>query len=76
MAHLLKGGLDNFGNVTAYSPPHSSRPGGGGSLLAGQEIGLVPPALPKTPVNQGTRNGPVNYNFPAMKLSASHVQPY
>jgi nicotinate dehydrogenase subunit B len=81
MAHTLKGGLDNNGNVlswshTVYSPPHSSRPGGGGSLLAGQEIGLVPPALPKAPVNQGTRNGPVNYNFPNMKLSAYHVQPY
>jgi nicotinate dehydrogenase subunit B len=81
MAHTLKGGLDNLGNVvswshTVYSPPHSSRPGGGGSLLAGQEIGLIPPALPKAPVNQGTRNGPVNYNFPNMKLSAIHVQPY
>jgi CO/xanthine dehydrogenase Mo-binding subunit len=58
------------------SPPHSSRPGGGGSLLAGQEIGLIPPPLPTAPVNQGTRNAPVNYNFPAIKLSANHVQPY
>jgi CO/xanthine dehydrogenase Mo-binding subunit len=58
------------------SPPHSSRPGGGGSLLAGQEIGLIPPPLPTDPVNLGTRNGPVNYNFPAIKLSANHVQPY
>ncbi len=81
MAHTLKGGLDNLGNVvswshTVYSPPHSSRPGGGGSLLAGQEIGLIPPSLPTAPVNQGTRNGPVNYYFPNMKLSAYHVQPY
>jgi nicotinate dehydrogenase subunit B len=81
MTHTLKGGLDNYGNVvswshTVYTPPHSSRPGGGGSLLAGQEIGLVPPALPTAPVNQGTRNAPVNYNFPNMKLSANHVQPY
>jgi nicotinate dehydrogenase subunit B len=81
MAQTLNGGLDNMGNVvswshTVYSPPHSSRPGGGGSLLAGQEIGLIPPALPKAPVNQGTRNGPVNYNFPNMKLSAYHLQPY
>jgi nicotinate dehydrogenase subunit B len=81
MAHMLKGGLDNNGNVvswshTVYSPPHSSRPGGGGSLLAGQELGLTPPALPTAPVNQGTRNGPVNYYFPNIKLSAHHVQPY
>jgi nicotinate dehydrogenase subunit B len=81
MAHTLQGGLDMSGNVVSwshavYSPPHSSRPGGGGSLLAGQEIGLVPPALPTKPVNQGTRNGPMNYNFPNMKVSASHVQPY
>jgi CO/xanthine dehydrogenase Mo-binding subunit len=81
MAHTLKGALDSRANVvawshTVYSPPHSSRPGGGGSLLAGQEIGLIPPPLPTNPVNQGTRNGPVNYNFPAIKLSANHVQPY
>jgi nicotinate dehydrogenase subunit B len=81
IAHTLNGALDAVGNVVAwshtlYSPPHSSRPGGGGSLLAGQEIGLIPPALPTAPVNQGTRNGPVNYNFPAIKLSANHVQPY
>jgi nicotinate dehydrogenase subunit B len=80
MAHTLKGALAS-GNVVAWShtvnsPPHSSRPGGGGSLLAGQEIGLIPPPLPTNPVNQGTRNGPVNYNFPAIKLIANHVQPY
>ena len=80
MAHTLKGALAS-GNVVAWShtvnsPPHSSRPGGGGSLLAGQEIGLIPPLLPTAPVNAGTRNGPVNYNFPAIKLSANHVQPY
>jgi nicotinate dehydrogenase subunit B len=81
LAHTLQGALDPGGNVIAWShtvnsPPHSSRPGGGGSLLAGQEIGLVPSALPTKPVNQGTRNGPVNYNFPNIKLSANHVQPY
>jgi CO/xanthine dehydrogenase Mo-binding subunit len=80
MAHTLKGGL-NSGKVVAWShtvnsPPHNSRPGGGGSLLAGQEIGLIPPSLPIGPVNAGTRNGPVNYNFPAMKLTANHVQPF
>ncbi len=82
MVHTLKGvlnsGRDNVvaWSHTVYSPPHSSRPGGGGSLLAGQEIGLMPPSLPTKPVNQGTRNGPVNYNFPAIKLSANHVQPF
>jgi len=82
MAHTLQAGLDQYGNVTAwthtlYSPPHNSRPGTGGSLLAGQEVSqLVPPALPVAPVNLGTRNAPVNYNFPAIKLTANHVQPY
>jgi nicotinate dehydrogenase subunit B len=81
LAHTLDGALDSSGNVlawrhTLYSPPHSSRPGGGGSLLAGQEIGLMPAALPTSPVNQGTRNAPLNYNFPNMKLAANHVQPY
>ena len=47
MVHTLQGALDTTGKVvawshTVYSPPHSSRPGGGGSLLAGQEIGLFP----------------------------------
>jgi CO/xanthine dehydrogenase Mo-binding subunit len=78
MAHTLTGGVN--GNVVSWShevwsPPHSSRPGGGGSLLAGQETGLVPPKLTAT-VNQATRNGPLNYSFTNMKLSAHHVQPY
>jgi CO/xanthine dehydrogenase Mo-binding subunit len=81
IAHTLKGALGSGGSVvawshTVYSPPHSSRPGGGGSLLAGQEIGLIPQTPLTATVNQGTRNGPVNYYFPAMKLSANHVQPY
>jgi nicotinate dehydrogenase subunit B len=81
MAHTLNGALDGSRNVVSWShevwsPPHSSRPGGGGSLLAGQEIGLFPPNLPTAPVNQGTRNGPVNYDFPNMLLTAHHVRPY
>jgi CO/xanthine dehydrogenase Mo-binding subunit len=79
MAHTLTGGIDGSGKVSwsheVWSPPHSSRPGGGGSLLAGQETGLLPPKL-GAPANQGTRNGPVNYSFTNMKLSAHHVQPY
>ena len=81
MAHTLNGGLDGSGNVVSWShtvntPPHNSRPGGGGSLLAGQEIGLIPPSLPGVSINAGTRNGPVNYDFPAMKLTANNVQPF
>ncbi len=81
MAHTLKGALDGSGGVAAWNhevwtPPHNSRPGGAGSLIAGQETGLFPPNLPTAPVNLGTRNAPVNYSFPAIKLSAHHVQPY
>lgn len=81
MSHKLQAGLDAMGNVVSWShelwsPPHNSRPGGGGSLLAGQEIGLFPPNLPVAPVNLATRNGPVTYSFPAIKLVAHHVQPY
>jgi CO/xanthine dehydrogenase Mo-binding subunit len=81
MAHMMIGALNADGSVASWSqevwtPPHSSRPGGAGSLLAGQETGFLPPSLPTAPVNQGTRNAPVNYNFPAIKLTAHHVQPY
>jgi nicotinate dehydrogenase subunit B len=81
MAHTLKGALDGGGNVVSWShavntPPHNSRPGGGGALLAGQETGLIPPNLPPVSINAGTRNGPVNYNFPNITLTANNVQPY
>jgi CO/xanthine dehydrogenase Mo-binding subunit len=81
MAHTLKGALDGGGNVTSWShtvwtPPHNSRPGGANNLLAGQETGLRPPNLPAVSINAGTRNGPVNYNFPNLKLTANNVQPY
>jgi CO/xanthine dehydrogenase Mo-binding subunit len=81
MAHTLNGALDATRNVISWShtvntPPHNSRPGGGGSLLAGQETGLIPPNLPAVSINAGTRNGPVNYNFPNIKLTANNVQPY
>jgi nicotinate dehydrogenase subunit B len=81
MAHTMKGALDAGGNVTSWShtvwtPPHNSRPGPGGALLAGQETGLRPPNLPAAPTNNGTRNGPVNYNFPNLTLTANNVQPY
>ena len=64
------------GVTTVWTPPHNSRPGGGGSLLAGQETGLFPPNLPTVSINAGTRNGPVNYGFPAIKLTANNVQPF
>ena len=81
MAHTLKGVLDGSGGVTAWShevwtPPHNSRPGGAASLLAGQETGLIPPNLPATSINAGTRNGPVNYSFPNIKLTSHNVQPF
>jgi nicotinate dehydrogenase subunit B len=81
MAHTLKGALDGSRNVISWShtvntPPHNSRPGGGGALLAGQETGLVPANLPAVSINAGTRNGPVNYNFPNIKLTANNVQPF
>jgi CO/xanthine dehydrogenase Mo-binding subunit len=81
MAHTLKGALNATGNViswghTVNTPPHNSRPGGGANLLAGQETGLIPPNLPAVSINAGTRNGPVNYNFPNLKLTANNVQPY
>jgi CO/xanthine dehydrogenase Mo-binding subunit len=81
MAHTMKGALDGTGNVVAWShtvntPPHNSRPGGGGALLAGQETGLIPPNLPAVSINAGTRNGPVNYFFPNIKLTANNVQPF
>ncbi|MEH2562721.1 xanthine dehydrogenase family protein molybdopterin-binding subunit [Bradyrhizobium sp. AZCC 2289] len=81
MAHTLKGALDAGRNVVSWShtvntPPHNSRPGGGGALLAGQETGLIPSNLPAVSINSGTRNGPVNYNFPNIKLTENNVQPY
>jgi CO/xanthine dehydrogenase Mo-binding subunit len=79
MVHELKGGLDAANSIvswehTVYTPTHNRRPGGAGSLLAGQEIGLLPPALPNAPRNAGTRNAPVTYGFPNMKLIAKHVK--
>ena len=79
MVPEMKGGLDATNSIvswehTVYTPTHNSRPGGAGSLLAGQEIGLLPPALPNAPRNAGTRNAPVTYGFPNMKLIAKHVR--
>ena len=40
-----------------------------GRALAGQ---LSP--LPNAPTNAGTRNGPINYNFPSKQYVANHVR--
>jgi len=78
MAHTLRGGLDSKGNVvawdhTVWTPSHSGRPGGNpGNLLAGQEIGALPPAL-GAPNGSGTRNQPVNYAFPNIRTTENAV---
>ena len=79
MAHQMTGGLDGNGFVAAwehivFTPTHNTRPGGAGSLLAAQEIGVLPPALPNAPTNAGTRNGPINYTFTNSRLVAKHVR--
>jgi nicotinate dehydrogenase subunit B len=79
MAHQMNGGLDRSGGLVAwehivFTPTHNTRPGGAGSLLAAQEIGLLPPALPNAPTNAGTRNGPINYTFANSRLIANHVR--
>ena len=79
MVHTTNGGLDATGNLVAwehivYTPTHNTRPGGAGSLLAGQEQGVLPEELPNAPRNAGTRNGPVNYVFANKRLVAKHVR--
>ena len=66
MVHTMNGGLDAAGNLIAwehvvYTPTHNTRPGGAGSLVPGQALGLLPEPLPDAADNAGTRNGPVNY---------------
>ena len=79
MVHTMNAGLNTAGDVIAwehivYSPTHNTRPGGAGSLLAGQAQGSLPEALPNAPRNAGTRNGPVNYVFSNRRLVAKHVK--
>ncbi len=79
MVHDMNGALQGS-DLTAwehnvYTPTHNSRPGGlAGNLLAGQQLGFLPSPLPNAPVNAGTRNGPVNYNFPNKQYVANHVR--
>jgi len=78
MVHQMTGGLDAKGNVVAWehevwTPTHSTRPGGAaGNLLAGQEIGFLPPAL-GSQKGTGTRNQPVNYSFANSRTTENSV---
>jgi CO/xanthine dehydrogenase Mo-binding subunit len=79
MVHKLNGGLDASGNVIGwehivYTSTHNTRPGGAGSLLAGQAQGILPEELPNAPRNAGTRNGPVTYVFANKRLVGNHVR--
>ena len=80
MLHQMNGALDADGALvawehTVFSPTHSTRPGNNaGHLLAGQAIGFPPAPLPDAPRNNGTRNGPVNYNFTNNRYRANHVR--
>jgi CO/xanthine dehydrogenase Mo-binding subunit len=81
MSHALRGGIDADGNLAAwehtlYTPTHNSRPGGAGSLLAGQAIGLLPPALSASARNSGTRNGPVTYTFANTRMNELQVKSF
>jgi CO/xanthine dehydrogenase Mo-binding subunit len=79
MAHQMNGGLDGSGGVAAwehivYTPTHNTRPSSAGGLLAAQEYGILPPALPNAPTNAGTRNAPINYTFVNSRLIGKHVR--
>ncbi len=74
----LRGGLDEEGNVLAWSyevwtPTHVSRPGDQASMvLAGQLID--PPAEPFEPrYAGGDRNAPTNYAFPNNRVAVNWV---
>src|SRR5712671_2917172 len=55
-----------------WSGRHSSRPGGGGNLLAAEALPNPPPAPPASeaayPPGAGTRNGEPLYAFPAKRI--------
>ncbi len=78
MVHQMAGGLDSSGDVVAWeheiwTPTHSTRPGGNaGNLLAGQEVGFLPPAL-GSQSRTGGRNEPVNYAFTNSKTTENSV---
>ena len=55
-----------------WSGRHTSRPGGGGNLLAAEALPNPPPAPPASessyPPGAGTRNGEPLYDFPAKRI--------
>jgi CO/xanthine dehydrogenase Mo-binding subunit len=75
----LRGGLDDAGNIIAWShevwtPTHSTRPNGKpGNLLAGQ---LIDPPMEFAPLGKagGTRNAPTNYAFPNQHVVAHWIK--
>jgi nicotinate dehydrogenase subunit B len=81
MAHDLRGGVTD-GEVVAWehvvcTPTHNSRPNSNaGTLLAGSLKGLLPAALPNSPGNTATRNGPVTYDFPNSRTIAKLVRSF
>jgi nicotinate dehydrogenase subunit B len=78
MIHQMQGGLDASGGVvawdhTVWTPVHSTRPSGAaGNLLAGQEIGFLPPSL-GSQSRTGGRNEPVNYAFANVRSTENSV---
>ena len=78
MAHTMdgavQGGAIRAWQHTVYTPTHNARPGGNaGNTLPGQDLGFLPSNLPKSPIDQGTRNCPVVYTFPS-QVVANHVR--
>jgi CO/xanthine dehydrogenase Mo-binding subunit len=77
MVTTVRATLDSAGRPTdwtteIWSGRHSSRPGGGGNLLAAEALPDPPPAPPATESSNapgaGTRNGEPLYAFPAKRI--------
>jgi len=77
MVTTLRATLDGAGRPSdwtteIWSGRHSSRPGGGGNLLAAEALPDPPPAPPATESSNapgaGTRNGEPLYAFPAKRI--------
>ena len=71
-ATLDSAGRPSDWTTEIWSGRHSSRPGGGGNLLAAEALPYPPPAPPATessnPPGAGTRNGEPLYAFPAKRI--------
>jgi nicotinate dehydrogenase subunit B len=77
MVTTVRATLDSSGRASdwtteIWSGRHSSRPGGGGNLLAAEALPDPPPAPPATESSNapgaGTRNGEPLYAFPAKRI--------